>query len=604
MERLGQILFVSLDGEPPVQERLDRLPDVVHIKNILSESFGRLLTADSVATSITDIAEAEVRAEDLILVYAYGHAWLTAAGPQCALHRNGVNTFLTGEELFHTVLPKDALSRTILVLDCCHAAAFDRHLSKNYAPRLTVYACGQDEKAISLVGENASRLSLAFADQLQKAKGSLDLDEAVITIRKRLRADTVITGQDVSYRMNGLPIRLGTTVSKNAGDREKSVRRFRNALIGAGVSLTVVCVALGWFYATHAFLQIEFAGLGSIANHIEVTTVVQAPETNSQDIEKVVGVTGDAARFWIPASNVIIKISATYNDGAERQISYHLDMAPSLLPGKKSLAIVLPSAADVEGHPNMAFVPKGEWYHGREREKRSNVVPYWIDIRPPTVDEYLPNVTRLISEGSLQPDNSFLATFSQRKAGMEAAGLEQLGKLSGDLGAIFGKIDQANSSHVSAASDIVVGTGEVPCATCPAPMTKLEATLYCEDRGLRLPTDLEWELAVRGVDGRDYPWGNRFDPKRANVPGLPDKEEQPPALMPVDAFPNERSPFGLMDTVGNAGDWVDDASDSYDTVYMGATYQFNPEDATAFRMLPITDTDYLVRSVTARCLAN
>jgi hypothetical protein len=31
---------------------------------------------------------------------------------------------------------------------------------------------------------------------------------------------------------------------------------------------------------------------------------------------------------------------------------------------------------------------------------------------------------------------------------------------------------------------------------------------------------------------------------------------------------------------------------SYERVYMGATYRFNPEDTTAFRMLPVTDSDY------------
>ena len=37
--------------------------------------------------------------------------------------------------------------------------------------------------------------------------------------------------------------------------------------------------------------------------------------------------------------------------------------------------------------------------------------------------------------------------------------------------------------------------------------------------------------------------------------GLPEKGEVY-ALAPVDAFKEYQSPFGLLDTVGNAGDWV------------------------------------------------
>jgi serine/threonine-protein kinase len=86
-----------------------------------------------------------------------------------------------------------------------------------------------------------------------------------------------------------------------------------------------------------------------------------------------------------------------------------------------------------------------------------------------------------------------------------------------------------------------------------------DAVAFCEWRSrkdgfaYRLPTELEWEKAARGVDGRAYPWGNRFDPSLANMSS---SLEQGPSLQAADRFPSDESIYGVRGTAGNVRDWT------------------------------------------------
>ncbi len=86
-------------------------------------------------------------------------------------------------------------------------------------------------------------------------------------------------------------------------------------------------------------------------------------------------------------------------------------------------------------------------------------------------------------------------------------------------------------------------------------------------RQWQLPNEAQWTKAMRGADGRYFPWGNTFDPHKLNS-----HDKGPFDTVPVATYPKASSPYGVLDGAGQVFEWTETPGGAYRHIVKGGSW--------------------------------
>jgi len=141
--------------------------------------------------------------------------------------------------------------------------------------------------------------------------------------------------------------------------------------------------------------------------------------------------------------------------------------------------------------------------------------------------------------------------------GREAEAIRYAPRERGASGAMIYGRDSAGGFHLAPDSDGDVWGSDWPVLMIDWFCASAYAAWYAArtDRPWRLLSELEWEKAARGVDGRFFPWGDFLDPTWCR---MLDSHTERALAGSVRSYEVDESPYGVRGMGGNAYDWCRD----------------------------------------------
>jgi formylglycine-generating enzyme required for sulfatase activity len=193
--------------------------------------------------------------------------------------------------------------------------------------------------------------------------------------------------------------------------------------------------------------------------------------------------------------------------------------------------------------PGMVYVPEGRFHMGSNREELVKLLQSYSP-RPEVLEDEK-SLALLLNWGGYNSE------MPQHVAPTDAFYIDKM-EVTNEQYMEFVK----EKGHTAPWPD-----GTFPEGEADRPVTNVtfeDAAAYAKYAGKRLPTEIEWEKAARGVDGRLYPWGNVWHPSRAQH-----MLDEDAGSTTVGLFPEGVSPYGCLDMIGNVMEWTNSWFEAY-----------------------------------------
>ena len=312
------------------------------------------------------------------------------------------------------------------------------------------------------------------------------------------------------------------------------------------------------------------------------------PEGHADRAGHLTYVKGDGALTLVtdpPGAEVLLHRYVPHNRRLLARFERSLGTTPL-----RSVSLPMGSYLCILKHPERAevrypvFIGRGKHWHGVPPEGGDpmpislprpgelgpddcDVPPGWFACGGDPYQEYSLSARRIWVDGNIF--RRFPVTNTQFMAFLDALVAEgrieaalghaprQLGGTAGEQGALIYGFD---GTHFSLRPDAEGDLWEPNWPVCMVDWQGAQAFAAWEaartGQPWRLPGELAWEKAARGVDARFYPWGDGFDPswtcmRRSHRGRM--------LTTAVGAFPVDESPYGIRDLAGSMMDWCGDA---------------------------------------------